>query len=67
MATAHRHSGGDLKSSSGGELKLYLKWKRNTSLLILVKSHQFLLVQNQESIDARTKVELKFPQLALQN
>ena len=30
--TTHRCSSGGLNSSSGGELKLYLKWKRNTSL-----------------------------------
>ena len=30
-ATTHQCSGGGLNSSSGGELKLYLKWKRNTS------------------------------------
>ena len=30
MATAECHFGGGLNSSSGGELKLYLKWKRNT-------------------------------------
>ena len=30
MATAECHSGGGLNSSSGGELKLYLKWKRNS-------------------------------------
>ena len=30
MATAHRHTSGGLNSSSGGELKLYLKGKRNT-------------------------------------
>ena len=29
MATAHLHTGGGLNSSSGGELKLYLKGKRN--------------------------------------
>ena len=27
---SHCCSGGGLNSSSGGELKLYLKWKRNT-------------------------------------
>ena len=31
MATAHCHTGGGLNSSSGGELELYLKGKRNTS------------------------------------
>ena len=31
MATAETAFGGGLNSSSGGELKLYLKWKRNTS------------------------------------
>ena len=30
MATTHRRTGGGLNSSSGGELKLYLKGKRNT-------------------------------------
>ena len=30
MATAETAFGGGLNSSSGGELKLYLKWKRNT-------------------------------------
>ena len=30
MATAECRFGGGLNSSSGGELKLYLKWKRNT-------------------------------------
>ena len=30
MATAKTAFGGGLNSSSGGELKLYLKWKRNT-------------------------------------
>ena len=34
MATAECHFGGDLNSSSGGELKLYLKWKRKTGRLI---------------------------------
>ena len=34
--TTHCHFGGGLNSSSGGELKLYLKWKRNTLLLISV-------------------------------
>ena len=32
MATAHCHTNGVLNSSSGGELKLYLKGKRNTLL-----------------------------------
>ena len=32
MATAETAFGGGLNSSSGGELKLYLKWKRNTYL-----------------------------------
>ena len=31
-ATADRHFGSGLNSSSGGELKLYLDWKRNTSV-----------------------------------
>ena len=30
MATAECHFIGGLNSSSGGELKFYLKWKRNT-------------------------------------
>ena len=30
MATTHCRTGGGLNSSSGGELKLYLKGKRNT-------------------------------------
>ena len=30
MATAETAFSGGLNSSSGGELKLYLKWKRNT-------------------------------------
>ena len=30
MATAHRRTSSGLNSSSGGELKLYLKGKRNT-------------------------------------
>ena len=30
MATAECHFGGGLNSSSGGELKFSLKWKRNT-------------------------------------
>ena len=30
MATAHRCTSGGLNLSSGGELKLYLKGKRNT-------------------------------------
>ena len=30
MAMAECHSSSDLNSSSGGELKLYLKWKRDT-------------------------------------
>ena len=30
MATAEMAFGSGLNSSSGGELKLYLKWKRNT-------------------------------------
>ena len=35
MATTDRHTGGGLNSSSGGELKLYLKGKRNTNVLDL--------------------------------
>ena len=34
MATAETAFGGGLNSSSGGELKLYLKWKRNTFLAL---------------------------------
>ena len=30
MATTECRFGGGLNASSGGELKLYLKWKRNT-------------------------------------
>ena len=33
MATAEMAFGGGLNSSSGGELKLYLKWERNTTNL----------------------------------
>ena len=36
MATAECHFGSGLNSSSGGELKLYLKWKRNTTRLTLL-------------------------------
>ena len=32
MATADCRTGGGLNSSSGGELKLYLKGKRNTAM-----------------------------------
>ena len=32
MATTECHFGDGLNSSSGGELKLYLKWKRNTKI-----------------------------------
>ena len=35
MATAHCRTGGGLNSSSGGELKLYLKGKRNTTAGII--------------------------------
>ena len=34
MATADRRTGGGLNSSSGGELKLYLKGKRNTRITL---------------------------------
>ena len=43
-ASAHHCSGGGLNSSSGGELKLYLKWKRNT-VFGLPKLSLFCIVQ----------------------
>ena len=45
MATTECRFGGGLNSSSGGELKLYLKWKRNTFSVI----NDLRLVQNQEN------------------
>ena len=36
MATAECRLGGGLNSSSGGELKLYPKWKRNTGQIIYI-------------------------------
>ena len=43
MATAHCRTGGGLNSSSGGELKLYLKGKRNTPKI----SHMRTLIREQ--------------------
>ena len=44
MATAHRHTGGGLNSSSGGELKLYLKGKRNTLIKVRCKKGEQLVL-----------------------
>ena len=35
MPTTHGHTGGGLNSSSGGELKLYLKGKRNMLINVM--------------------------------
>ena len=40
-ATTHHRSGGGLNSSSGGELNLYLKWKRNTGCTVSHKKQLF--------------------------
>ena len=40
MPTRECHSDGGLNSSSGCELKLYLKWKRNTIFQFSEKSHE---------------------------
>ena len=37
--TANRHFGSGLNSSSGGELKLYLDWKRNTLCVCVMTTY----------------------------